>query len=684
MKWKGKAKYKIYLLLILILLVFLKDYHVPDSIRVMCSYSKDKNIKFYMLYDIKGSAGLIGFRENDTVLPIRNKMEKGYFYSTVFVEVDSVKPTDDNSIIVLYKKGKYYGRLSHYIFSHILPIVLSLIFIYKFLNLFQLKKMIKGVLAGLMLLLLNSIFYKTNLIYHFYFNFLLFVFNILVLFMIMYFFKQDSHIILERDNHLSHKWYDIFLLFLFWFFYSFYYFTLEFPTMDSIRIMDTFHVGEVLSQYIGIKMGLSLYKDIFSVHGLLADPFIAKISMILFGESIGSYYIGNILWSSIATLILMFVIYKNTSRNVFYLFLFFVFLCGFRFYYFTDKYLLLYLIYLMERENRLLNHIIGFIVAYISLLYSIEVGLSSFVFMVILVYLRKDKKGFLIGFFTGSIIFLTMLWGKLTYYLEFIVYVVRDYHNVFSISNFAFPCVYNIDMSALFILFIMSISLWMLVLYVKKNGFIKSSYYIAFYISSFIAFLPAIGRNDAFSLGVRIVPAVLFFFIMLNFYSKIYIYGFLILLLFFYPYPDLEFANSINVIKSMPHNIKTIDFMVKHKNNLYYLDKDYKDCYIYLKNKQADVYSLSSEGIWYYLLEIPHYTRFMLPIFANTNKYQEDIINDIEKRKIKYIVYNVNIWSFYPGNKHFKFSRPVLWKYINTHYYKDTVFGDIIVLKRKE
>jgi hypothetical protein len=119
---------------------------------------------------------------------------------------------------------------------------------------------------------------------------------------------------------------------------------------------------------------------------------------------------------------------------------------------------------------------------------------------------------------------------------------------------------------------------------------------------------------------------------------------------------------SWNLIShNFPFTVKDSQFIPNH----------YKATIAFLKNNlksDDDFFTMTSEGCWYYFIDKPCPTRFPVVGFAATDFYQHEIVEDLKKSRVKFILYRNNNWT----NTIFGFSaevrQPIIVDYIKRHY----------------
>jgi len=94
-------------------------------------------------------------------------------------------------------------------------------------------------------------------------------------------------------------------------------------------------------------------------------------------------------------------------------------------------------------------------------------------------------------------------------------------------------------------------------------------------------------------------------------------------------------------------------------------------------------YTLTSEGIWYYFVEKPSPTRFLVLFMAGPNFLQEEVVRDLEKKKVKFIIVANSHWTnnFDGYNTEMRF--PIIVGYVKRRYAPFTQIDDNLIWIRK-
>ncbi len=567
---------------------------------------------------------------------------------------------------ILIKDMGEDNRYIRYIKDHL--IILFLIPLIIFILYREKKTLFVNSIGIIILLSFNMIF--LHIFLNSFFNFMVYVVNILVIAFSIYFSVPNTKEIYDMQLNRSKK--DFWLMIIFPIIYGIAYIYMYAFHYDIPLIRDTYHTGEVLLQYLGLKNGLYPYKDVFIIHGLLQDPFQVYMGFKLFGENIGSYCIFSSIIAIFTNILFAWFAWRILSRKCFYLFIFLFYILGYYTFIVTDRLLpiIIFLIIFEMKKDKIINYIYYFIV--FALLYSLDTGIILFMIAIIVLFLYKDFidiKKTSINMIVSLFLFLAGIKFQIIPFVKFLLYLLKDYESIWG-TNYPFLSFNNIVLYAVLPIFIHGISLGVVLKRKDKIDWI-------FYLSGFLFFYGAINRSDFSSVAGGIILSFLFFIYFIQNERNNLLFIFIAILLFTMPSQSLiELSNKMNLKEVFSDYNRILTAKQTEFLPVYY-DRAIK------KTDSNRVYVLSSEGIFYYLLNTPYYTKYMLPIFAHSEREQKDVIDALEKNRIRYIIYNKHIWSFYPEGKPFKVSRKLIYDYINSKYKVSDTFGDIIIMKRE-
>ncbi|MDD5772377.1 MAG: hypothetical protein PHX78_02810 [bacterium] len=79
-----------------------------------------------------------------------------------------------------------------------------------------------------------------------------------------------------------------------------------------------------------------------------------------------------------------------------------------------------------------------------------------------------------------------------------------------------------------------------------------------------------------------------------------------------------------------------------------FIPGNYKETILFLKNNlnnNEEFFTMTSEAIWYYFIDKPCPTRFSVVWFAVPYFYQDEIVDDLKKKNVKYVLYKNDYWA---------------------------------------
>jgi hypothetical protein len=92
------------------------------------------------------------------------------------------------------------------------------------------------------------------------------------------------------------------------------------------------------------------------------------------------------------------------------------------------------------------------------------------------------------------------------------------------------------------------------------------------------------------------------------------------------------------------------------------------------------VYFFPNEPAYYFLFDRKNPTRYVMSYFAITTEQRRELIDDLEEKKPKYVVYSLKTWR--PDNIMENVQVPEVVRYIHENYGLHENMGDVIILKR--
>jgi hypothetical protein len=493
------------------------------------------------------------------------------------------------------------------------------------------------------------------------------------------------------------------------------------------HIFDTFHEGEALGPAINYLNSDTPYQDFIFCHGLIQDVLRGVWGFELFGRSIGGFRTMSSLLELIAFFLLSIFILRYFKEDVKKSFLAvflliitqktldFIFSNGgnlivspISVQYGRDSTLYLFLIALTFL-NQLINGriskkwswIIYLITSYIpvvAFIYSIDRGfyLSGtyiFLFLLLIIFFLGSKKerltfaffsllGIGLGFFTLFLIlgqgfddFLRYVFIEMPPYKEFLdgkPYPIHDY-------RFLIALILQSSLLLLIVNRFLQLTNNLGSFQSKMVIFIKSNFLeLSMVALSIIFFRSVLGRSDLFHMRYGIHIAVilsflLFFKVLDKKYSMSKRYYFIGISLFV-----VGFTYRIH-----SKNLLSEVFPVNQKDE-HYIPKNFVETISFLKGEIQHgnkFYSLSSEAVWYYLINQPCPTRFPVTYFAQRKDYQYQLIDNLIRNKVNYI--HIDTVSNNVDKISISDRIPIVLAYINNNYKMYKQFGNQLILVRR-
>lgn len=494
-------------------------------------------------------------------------------------------------------------------------------------------------------------------------------------------------------------------------------------------IFDPFHEGESLGPAIDFLEGKIPYQDFIFCHGLIQDPLRAAWGFELFGQSIGSfrtmssllellaviflsiflirYFKGNIQQATFAFILLIFLqktldfIYSHGGNN---------WVSPISFQQGRDSTLYLFLIVLTffnPKEFSLLGWQKQFFVIFfmafipiISFIYSIDRGFyitgSSFLIFILLLFFNFESKRlkyrttlfYLIGILSGlSVLYLVFKEG----FNDFIKYtfIEMPQYKEF-LDGTPYPIFdYRFNIALLLIAFLVLFACTQLHNFYLQNKNWKMAFKalitdyfieISILICAVIFYRSVLGRSDLFHLRYSIHVSILLFFIV---FVQLY-------------WDKITWINQrfnlilVCLLIAVTYRIYDKNLLSEifplTKSDKEYVSKEYFEVVNHINNDKdqtASVYSLSSKASWYYFLNQSCPTRFPVTYFAQRNDYQKQLIESLDRKRVKYIHFDNSSYITYLDSIHIFDRIPIVHHYVMGNYVRDTIIGKEEIWIRK-
>lgn len=501
-------------------------------------------------------------------------------------------------------------------------------------------------------------------------------------------------------------------------------------TYEGIYPLDTFHAGETLGAAVDYLNGKIPYRDTLYIHGVFEDPLRSVIAFKLFGHSIASVRMFESILQVFTLLLFSMAIYYIFDKNIFYasvsFFILQIFLLfkpagtGFAL---MSRDIPFYIFLIVAaalkkiienndfREGKLKTCFYLFLFSFIPILsfaYSIEIGfyLSAasliYSFAIYLFFLRKDIFKFIASSLSGYILGIialgiTLKWAYYDFF-KFTFIIMPQYKELmdgyvyrFKQFEYLFP-----------VLLISLLFYWLTFRFITfaapdKNSLLNKikSFYSAYFleilllISSVFFFRGALGRADIGHVYSASAPVFILFAYILTKYS---------LSLYFYKNGLKNFVMSfivsfmlIAVIMSFyipKMNYKGFYRFSPEVSDTAFIPQNYIKTIIFLRENLGngeEFLTMTSEAIWYYFINKPCPTRFPVVWFAMPYFYQNEIVEDLKRRNVKFVLYKNNNWSNAIDGFTNEIRLPIVIAYLKKHYvfYRKMDDNEIWIRKRE-
>ncbi len=504
-------------------------------------------------------------------------------------------------------------------------------------------------------------------------------------------------------------------------------------TQNNITDLDIFHVGEILGTGNELLLKKTPYKDFIFIHGLYEDSLRAVFSFKVFGKSIGALLSWMALEKMLTYLMLFAFLYVLFKDNLYFstisLFII-ILLCmpnvlpqsigintDFTRYckvmsrdFITFYYLLvaIKLYYSTLSNYKTSSVLIQFgLLSFLStsaFLISIDRGFyltaGSLFFCIIYTYVFIDNSiqylkvigAFAIGFSLALALIGHMIDWQFYYFFDFAFLKLPAYKELMDGYQYS---IYEKHFYNVLILYSVTI-FWIFYRLLSSPGTLQKkikTFIKSYFVEIFLVFLSvcffrsALGRSDWGHIvySTSLLAIVILFIFFKHYFRDItsknirfFILRFsLLTVLFSSIYLIATTANQMHIKSAFPI----------HQADNDYLSQEYKSTVIFLKKELNDnetFFTMTSEAIWYYLTNKPCPTRFQIVWFAMPQFYQEEIINDLKKNNVKYILYENDYWSNTIDNIDNKKRLKHIFHYIHTVYTPYTVIGSNRIWIKKD
>ncbi|MBW7956727.1 MAG: hypothetical protein H3C68_02430 [Deltaproteobacteria bacterium] len=478
--------------------------------------------------------------------------------------------------------------------------------------------------------------------------------------------------------------------------------------------LDIFHEGESLGASISYEAGLAPYKDFIFAHGVYQDPLRSILAFKLFGRSISSartldniqnvlafvllgvlvlkLFRGSLLAASAMVLFagLYWTIHLIPSQVLGYILIPFIMPRDLTIFGFLIAGLSIHTLAHAEKPRPIVVFISGLAFSFIpiaSFAYSVDRGFYLFTAFVVLaplayIFLLRRNKVFLtsliFGALTSIVLLVLLLRGGTAEFIGYVFFTMPKYKEL--MDGLVYP--FNVWSAFLACVLCAFNAFWITKRFfgeLNSNGigapgtFLKGYFpeLMLFMLSIFI-FRGALGRSDLDHIASSIYPAsLLFVYIMTKHYGTYLPRKFrffrgagafaAIVLVFAVLFGAYRIYALGLIHQNFPVSIKDEEFIpANYKATISFLEKEI--------GGGETFFNMTSEAIWYYFLNQPSMTRFPVIWFAAPEFYQKEVAYDLERKKVKYIIFSNFNGANYIDGISTKTRLPILTDHIRKEY----------------
>jgi hypothetical protein len=492
------------------------------------------------------------------------------------------------------------------------------------------------------------------------------------------------------------------------------------------RTFDSFHDGESLGTGISYLAGGVPYRDFIFCHGVFQDPMRSTFAFAVFGKSIGAFKTLESITKLLSFVLLIVFLLQNFKSNYVFIFisviLLFLVKVGFFLSVFipeipqsfttinTSRDITLYafLITIPIVQSAINNQKISsakliitlFFFSFIPLAsfgYSIDRGFYLFAayliispFVYILFFHRSAYRvHFLLSSFTGLLVALGVLslifQGEFKHFFEYTFLIMPKYKEL--LDGKVYP-IFNPRYLAICVL-IAANTFWLVYkfiqeLHLNSNQVVlslklfsqKHFCEICLLILSILFFRSALGRADW---GHVLYSSHLTYILSISILFKNYFYNYATKKWLMYTTAvGVLVVSSFYIFRAHQNKLISVAFPLKSVD-ADFIPTNYSSTISYLKNnlgREDDFLTMTSEASWYYFIDKPCPTRFPVLWFASPYFYQEEVIEDLENKNVKFVLYRNNLSSNAIDGFDNEERFPVIISYLKQNYSFHTKIDD--------
>ncbi len=456
---------------------------------------------------------------------------------------------------------------------------------------------------------------------------------------------------------------------------------------------DPFHDGESLGPAMSYMAGQTPYKDFVFLHGLFENPLRSVVAFKLFGKSIGAEKTLESILKILKMLAMAFFLVLVFRGNYLYAFAVFLVLIALHGYPYLSRRLIKFKTadvvvfsflltipllhnYINSINSRRINikkfSVVVFFFSFLPLVamaYSVDKGiylLATYLVVSPLLYFFFFHKSRLrsyylasvfLGLLSGILLLVYLMRGGFTDFLSFTFLIIPKFREL--CGGFVYP-IFHKRFLLVCIIFAAN-TYWVMFKFLRElhlnerkispaiKAFLEK-YLIEFsllFLSLFL-FRSGLGRSDWVHVAYSTpVAYILSMYILIKHYIHPFLYRHqLNRYLAVVVAVAVILLSSVNIYRVYTKNLIVQNFPYQIPDSEFIPDK-YKATIAFLKNNLSgdeEFFTLTSEASWYYLIDKPSPTRFPVIIFAMPYFYQNEAIEDLKKKNIKFILYENDDW----------------------------------------
>ncbi len=501
------------------------------------------------------------------------------------------------------------------------------------------------------------------------------------------------------------------------------------PNYRSTGKFDAMHEGETLGPALSYMAGKVPYRDFLFLHGVFENPVRSVVAFKLFGKSIGSVRaLESILKVFLFVMLAVFLMQIFRGNYLYYLAVFLALMLFYKHLFGLPRRLMffktmdvtmtsflltipvLYRFSKLKRVNPWGFFITVFFFSFIPLAsfgYAADRGAYLFATYLIVSptlyflffhgsrFRRHYLAGTLLGLIAAVLVLDVLFRGAFYEFFEFTFLILTKYRELQ--GGFRYP-IEHIAYLAVCVL-IAANTFWVATRFFQQlhlsegkiglafRRFIEK-YFIEFtlLVMSVFFYRSALGRSDWMHVGYSSpLTYILSMYILIKHYlhrilqregygrlRKVLVYAVTFVVVISSVGGVYRIYKKDLITKRFPINVKDSEFILdKYKATIKFLKENLKD--------DEKFFTFTNEASWYYFIDQPAPTRFPTLLYAMPYFYQEEVVEDLKKANIKYVLYTNSDWYDSVSGFNFEgFSNDVRFPIVLDYLKKNFVFYRMI------